>query len=234
MNIMIFDTEFTALPINFIYKHINLLEVGYIILNENLEVVKENNMIVDVDFQIEPEITHLTGIDNELAKTGIKLKEVLNQFYNDLRNVDILVAHNINCDIGVIMNEFEKLNLREYITCLKNKIRLDSIYIFRNEFCKNKLVITNYKLVSIYNYLLNNEHCQSHRAKNDCYMILDCFKQLSNFNIIDHYWNIKVFFGKHKFKSYREIYRDDQKYYLWFLLNINNFDINLSKYKSIL
>jgi hypothetical protein len=57
---LIFDTETTGLPKKNDFSLINMIELGYIILDEDFKIVKESNNLVKCDFEI-PEIILLSS-----------------------------------------------------------------------------------------------------------------------------------------------------------------------------
>lgn len=229
MKTLIFDSEFTDLPINNQYDHIDLLELGYIIVDNDLNIISENNMLVNVPFQISDKITELTGIDNEkTAKDGLELKQVLDTFYNDLKECTFIIAHNLKCDIGVVLNEFKKLKLDNYSNELNKKIRLDSYYIFRNY-----LILDSYRLINIYNHVQDHILEQTHRALDDCYLILNTFTKMPEIKSIqDEYFKYKVSFGKYRMQTYDQILKTDPKYYEWILRSLYKLDLGNKKIKD--
>lgn len=225
MKTLILDTEFTALPINFSYEHIDLLELGYIVIDDKFNIIKEVNLLVNVPFQISEDITKLTGIDNEKSKDGLYILDVLNIFYNDLKQCQYIVGQNIKCDIGVLLNEYTRLKLQDHIDELNKKIRLDSYYIFRDH-----INLNSYKLINIYNYIHNTNLKQTHRALDDCHLILSSFKKLNSITSIQsEFFKYKFPFGKHKLKSYEQIRNDDYIYYIWILQSMYKLDENIIK-----
>ena len=182
MRILIFDTETTGLPTfdysknpkfgefyppNLLeyYNSARLVELAYIIydsgVNDNEEVkVKTYESLVIPHFEITNSDIH--GITTEQAKTnGKDLTVVLNDFYNDLKTVDVIVGHNVKFDINIVASECSRNNLLHIYNLLlsiKNKCTLN---MSRQKYGRG------YKLLELYPKLTKKEWVQSHRALDD-------------------------------------------------------------------
>ena len=223
MSIIIFDTETSGLPKKGDFSDIKMLELGYLILDEDLNVLKENRYLINVDIEVPKIITELTGITKkELTENGEDLDKVLEKFFIDIKECDILIAHNNRFDLGVLRQEF--INLKsEYLfdKYIYKKINLDSIDIFKNYITKKE--IKNFKLETVYNYYNNIRFNQTHRALDDCYMIhnsLVKIKESENLNIYNFYLNKKFNFKKYPKNSLKNIYKFDKMYVNKFLKNL--------------
>lgn len=230
-----FDLEATGLPINYDYSHLNIIEIAWVITDNKFNIINKFNYFINGDFIITDFIQNLTGISKQLTiNKGYSLNNILNLFFHDLKNCDILIAHNINYDYNLLKSEIKKLiNLNDniitnyHLNLLNNTFQLCSLYIFKNEFNLNKLIITNYKLNSIYHYLIRNDTIQTHRALDDVIMIIDCFKTFNNLNLIKYILSKPIYFGKYKYKSLLNIKDIDKNYFNWIISNKYNFP-NLS------
>ena len=119
MRVLIFDTETTGLPksrsINPDSLHLwpHIVQFSYIIydISDNEICVIEDNIIrVADDVDISQESSAIHGITNEISKSGgVDLNQVLSGFFGALKNVDILVGHNISFDINVIVVELLRI-----------------------------------------------------------------------------------------------------------------------------
>ena len=81
-----------------------------------------NNFIVKPGgFQINNSNMH--KITNEIAENkGYTFEKVANKFYEDLKNVKVIVAHNIEFDINVLKSELFRNNLNDIIYEIEKKI----------------------------------------------------------------------------------------------------------------
>ena len=231
---LIFDTETTGLPKKNDFSLINMIELGYIILNEDFKIVKESNNLVKGDFEIPEIITKLTGITkNKTDENGNNIDLVLKEFINDVRSVDYILAHNNRFDLG-ILKEMERLDdIYYYNNIINKKINLDTIQIFKTYINKKK--IENYKLQTIFNYFYKDEDfIQTHRAIDDCHMVYKCLLYMKNNNFcINNYFISKPLnFGKFKTKNIRYVYQYHPDYFK-FLFN-KVYKINYIKFLKFL
>jgi DNA polymerase III alpha subunit (gram-positive type) len=206
----ILDTETTGLPTKNDFSKINMIELAYIIVDLELNVVKEKNFLIKGDYNIPEFITSLTGITKEITnEKGIELSKVSDEFYNDIKQCEFIMAHNLRFDYGMLKKELGDKHKKE----LMGKIQFCSINIFKNEIEKGKMI--NYKLETIYNHLHPEPYNQTHRALDDCHMILSSMKRIENINLWNYYWNKQLNIGKHKHRkwSYYQLYKNDINYY---------------------
>jgi DNA polymerase-3 subunit alpha len=147
MNKIVFDTETTGLPVRkgfdnyydpsltHCYDSSRLVQVGYIVLDRDNNVVKKYSSIVKPDkFKIENSEIH--GITQHIAENvGNDIVDVLEAFMNDVKECDTLVAHNIKFDYNIIISEMYRADLKEMV----------------REFGKKKLYCTMLEARRLYN-----------------------------------------------------------------------------------
>lgn len=220
MSIIIFDTETSGLPDkNYNFKNVRLLELGYLKLDEEMNIVKEKNYINKIDIDVPEIITELTGIKKEtLLDKGILLPKIFLNFLEDLKDVDVLIAHNNRFDLGIIRQEFKNLgNEKVFEKNIYKKINIDSLQFFRQHIKKKE--INNYRLQTIYKYYENNDFIQTHRALDDCHMLYNCLKKIS-FDPYKYYLEKRFNFKKYPKHSLKDIYYKDKNYVNNFLKNL--------------
>lgn len=111
MKLLIFDTETTGLPKSREaaekkpdnWPH--LVSISWVILDsETNKILKERNYIIKPNgWDIPQESVNIHGISTECAiKDGSDLRAVILEFINE--DCDILVAHNMEFDISVVVN----------------------------------------------------------------------------------------------------------------------------------
>lgn len=111
MRLLIFDTETTGLPKSRAapsegpnnWPH--MVSISWVILDTNTNeiVTTRDYMIKPADWIIPEESTNIHGITTELAiLRGRELREVVQEFL--LEECDAWVAHNLEFDIGVLVN----------------------------------------------------------------------------------------------------------------------------------
>lgn len=99
----IIDIETTGLD----SEYDSIIEISAIKVRDDTPS-KEFTSLISISSELDPFITELTGISNEmLIKEGKDLKEVLKEFVDFIGN-DILVGHNINFDINFLYDEILK------------------------------------------------------------------------------------------------------------------------------
>lgn len=181
--ILCFDTETTGLPINGIYEHIKLIELGCILFKIDGTVIERYNSLTDyimTDTEIE-KTGHIHNITNEMIeKEGKPVIEVLNKFKELYNKADYILAHNINYDINILLNEFNKINDDFNIRLIKEKenrlCTATEIHYSLNNIQKRQKRI---RLVNLFALCYPNETYEAHRALNDCEVTMNCFlKQL--------------------------------------------------------
>tara|TARA_B110000208_G_C11659028_1_gene390907 strand:- start:437 stop:1006 length:570 start_codon:yes stop_codon:yes gene_type:complete len=186
MSILIIDTETTGLPNRpsfnkyynpMRYNHYDssrLIEIGYIIYNEQGEKIKENSFLIKTNnFKIENSHIHgITQIDTDT--NGIDIDDGLNKLNEDLQNIKVIVAHNLLFDINIILAECYRNENSDLIKTIKSKLGECSMKL-----AKKKFKLTKYpKLINLYEMLFNEKPIQEHRALSDCELCGKCYFKL--------------------------------------------------------
>lgn len=212
MSIIIFDTETSGLPINNNFSNIRMLEIGYLILDMDLNIIKEKNFLSKIDIEVPEIITKLTGITSEKLKIeGTDIKKIFSILLEDITEIDIMIAHNNRFDLGVLRQEFKNIGAEKlFLEKIYKKIQLDSVQIFRDNIKKKD--IENYKLQTIYKYLNQDDYIQTHRALDDCFMLHKSLTRLQNYNSYNYYLNKKFNFSKYPKQCLRDIYKKDSRF----------------------
>ena len=222
------DTETTGLTDNS-----NIIEIAWVITDKHLNVLKEESHLINGNFEITEFIKNLTGISKEKTiADGISIQDALKHFYNDILKCQFLVAHNILFDYKMIMNEIKNIfshddnknELEHYTNIFQSKVRLCSLLILKKECNDRDITTENYKLQTFYNRLIEEPRVQIHRALSDVYMIIECFQEFYDFDILKYFWNKHLSFGKYKRKTNEWIYDNDKEYFNWLLQNVYNVD----------
>jgi len=219
IQLLFLDTETTGLPAGKDYSNINITEIGWVITDINFNKIKEENHLINGDFEITDKITEITGITKQMTiDNGKEITKVLDIFFNDLKGCQFYIAHNMNYDYNVIKQELTNNKLTKYIKTLYDNIQICSMNVLKNIFKENDIKLLNNKLNTCHNYLIKYDVIQTHRALDDVNMIIACFKQIENYNIIIHtFCNNNISFGKYKGNSFKFIYNNDKRYFIWLL-----------------
>lgn len=185
-NIMIIDTETTGLP-NMLgfdsyynpslvekYDSSRMIELGYVIYDNKQRLIKEYSSLVKPDrFTINNSEIH--GITQEDAeRDGKSIINVLNDLSKDLTDVHLIVAHNVNFDINIILSECYRSGHNNLVKKIKSI----------NTYCTAKASRCIYgkhlKLIDLYEKLHGKDINQEHRALSDAKYCSECYFSLNN------------------------------------------------------
>ena len=161
---VVFDLETTGLD----PKSSEIIEIGALkYLND--ELVDEFSVLIKPKDAIPSEITNITGINDDMVKDALSIKEVLPQFINFIGNLT-LIAHNSSFDLSFIEENILKLDL----PMIDNK-NIDTVVLARKYIPK----AYNCKLETLKKYFKLDYG--SHRSVDDCkttnYVYQYCKKQ---------------------------------------------------------
>jgi DNA polymerase III epsilon subunit-like protein len=207
MKILVFDTETTGLPqskiINPKMLHMwpYIVQFSYIIYDTNLNdiIYKYDSLIKLKDDIIIPEDSiKIHNITNDMSqKNGLQINIVFDIFFEHLKNVDLLVGHNILFDINMIKIELLRLiynnekienELKNYNKKLYFLTNYKNIYCTLKEsieFCNikainkvNKEYLKFPKLIELHEKLFETKPTNLHNSLNDVFVTLRCFIKL--------------------------------------------------------
>jgi DNA polymerase III epsilon subunit-like protein len=206
MKILVFDTETTGLPETKILNPdtLNLwpyiVQFSYIIYDtDKNDIILSSDTIVKLKTEIiiPEESTKIHGITNELSQTkGNDISVILTTFLEHLKNVDLLVGHNISFDINMVKIEILRLiyentsknRLKDYKYYFHFLTNYKNIYCTLQEsinFCNIKGVnkfgkdyIKYPKLQELHEKLFESVPNNLHNSFNDILITLRCFMKL--------------------------------------------------------
>lgn len=146
-----------------------IIEIGAIKVKNN-EIVDKYNELIKVNRSLSPFITNLTGITNEMLRTGKMPSEVFKEFV-DFVGEDVIIGHNVNFDLGFLTNKCKK-----YIDYNLTNDYVDTMYLAR------RLVkdTVNYKLGTLAEYF-NVSYEGAHRGLKDVeitYEVYNCLRRI--------------------------------------------------------
>ena len=132
VKILFFDTETTGIPIKKSgyfddiknlksYDGSRLIEVAYVIidipdtLNKNhIEIDKQSFYIKHQNQSINICNTEIHGITNDICnEKGMLVDDFFNMFEKTLKDIDVIVSHNIEFDYKILESEYFRLNKRK-------------------------------------------------------------------------------------------------------------------------
>lgn len=190
LNIMIFDTETTWLPeSNDIppsewERWPRLVQLGYIrwqyLYGRAVPVAIRTRIILPDGFTIPEAAIQVHRITNEKARQhGDPVTDVVKEFASELEKSDIVVAHSLKFDKGVILAE-----------CFRNGMAVD-VFDHCREICTRESTrdickiekdgkIKHPKLAELYRFLFNSDFADAHDAFSDVTALSQCFFALAD------------------------------------------------------
>lgn len=173
-DIIIFDTETTGLlkPIpTMMEKQPFITEIYAARISPEFDFLAEANLLIKPPVHIEPEITKITGIDDELVKESPVFLEVYDELYDLFEGVQYVVGQNVMFDINMLFNELFRHNLEKKFPWPKHHIcTIESSYHYKNK---------RLNLMALHEYLFGKGFKEAHRAKNDVMATIRCFIELN-------------------------------------------------------
>ncbi|MFC4777603.1 ATP-dependent DNA helicase DinG [Paenibacillus sp. GCM10023252] len=133
-----------------------MIQVGLVVMNEELQVERTYSSFVRPDKLIPPFITQLTGIDDSMVADAPTLDEVLVELIPLLDDA-VLVAHNVGFDAGFLNQALDQCGYHAFAGR-----RLDTIELLRILYP----TITSYQLGAV-SEQFGVAHDQHHRADSD-------------------------------------------------------------------
>lgn len=155
------DVETTGLA----PKSCEIIEIGMARVR-NGEIVSQYQALIKPHIPVNPFITQLTGINNEMLKNAPYFYEIHEEIMEFLGN-DVILGHNVRFDIGFIN---ARINLLGYGNLTNNYVDMLSVSRrVHKEF-------VNHKLNTVCQCLgVTNEH--AHRALDDCICTHKCYEK---------------------------------------------------------
>jgi len=178
----------------------HIVQFSYIIYDvtdNDICVIEDNIIRVADDVEISQESAAIHGITNEISKSGgVDLNQVLSGFFGALKNVDMLVGHNISFDINVVVVELlriiynqsntvpvdELLSYKTYLHMLNNYQNIHCTMQNSIDMCAIKVMGKNGreynkfpKLSELHQKLFGSVPNNLHNSLNDILITLRCY-----------------------------------------------------------
>ena len=180
MKIALFDTETTGLlkpspaPIT---EQPQIIEFYGVVVTDKGEFVSEFDTLLDPGIPISREVTNITHITDDMVAGKPSFIDAYPHIAKLFTGVDLLVAHNLSFDVGMLANEL---------------LRIDRLIQFpwpRHQVCtvQASMPIKGYrcKLCDLYEIATNKPFKDAHRAKQDVRGLYQAFKWLVKMGYID-------------------------------------------------
>ena len=192
--ILFFDTETNGLPRDYKAGVTNtsnwprMIQLGWIITDEQGNVLKQESRLIYPDFVINEAVTRLTGITTDQARRdGTDISEVLTEFMADVENASLLVGHNIDFDRHIV--GCEMVRMQSDPRTLMTKPAVCTMQRSTN-FCaipSKSSYHTGYKyptLTELYTKLFGHAFSGAHDALADITATKECYFELCKRGVI--------------------------------------------------
>lgn len=185
-----FDTETTGVPRDYKAPASNtrnwprLVQLGWIVTDDEGNVLSQGNEIVKPEgFVIPADAARVHGITTERAqREGKPLREVIEAFLKDAKDVKCIVGHNISFDQKVVGAELYRLGIPDTISTAKSLCTMQA----GTDFCK----IPGYygykwpKLQELHYKLFGCDFEDAHDAMADITATKKCFFEMRKRGVI--------------------------------------------------
>jgi DNA polymerase III epsilon subunit-like protein len=206
MFVLVFDTETTGLPKTKVINEStiqylpHIVQLSYMIYEvDSNKIVKISDNIVKIPENVElsKESIAIHGIDrNKMNEKGRPILEVLREFLIDIDYIDLIIAHNIDFDINMIIIELYRCSMDTNNSRVKEINLPVTVQLqYMNKYCtmKNSMELCNIKkfsktsgkeyvkfptLSETYHKLFNEKPNNMHNSLNDIYACFRCFYKL--------------------------------------------------------
>jgi len=186
---LFFDTETTGLPRSWkapltdVDNWPRLVQIAWILADEEGNSVKQQSYIVKPEgFVIPDAVARIHRINTQRAlEEGSPISGVTQEFLDDLKLSNYLIAHNISFDLNVLAAEFIRLDLTLETLMAKQHI---CTKVESTDFCRlprNKWPT----LEELHRVLFNEPLKDSHNAMVDVDACYRCFLELKKLGIIN-------------------------------------------------
>lgn len=181
----IFDLETThsnkCIPSSsYKFKSSRIVSISWLVLDSNFdELVRKYYIVKPVQFRVSRISTLIHGITHKQAQEGSSLEQVLSELHTHLQTFrcSTMIAHNLNYDVNILMNEFFRLDHQHPCLNTINNIKLFCTMKHGKQVMKQK---KNPKLCELYSYLFDTTVTNAHHALTDTILCSKCFVRLSS------------------------------------------------------
>lgn len=205
---MFFDTETNGLPLNFDKDDLSpgnwpsMVQLAWVIADEKGREVERREFLIELPEGEEEDekAVAIHGKTKELLRDkGVRLVEVFKVYLDDLYKCDVVVAHNLDFDLGVVVSNFKnRLNvgigncfLGRKVVCtmaLGSKLDIGNYGLSRWEkawnWIRGKKGHKRNSLKKLHMYLFGKDFENAHDAMGDVEAMKNCYYELVKRNVI--------------------------------------------------
>lgn len=187
---LFFDTETTGLPQKFnaplsdLENWPRLVQIAWMVFDEEENLIKKKEYIIQPNgFLIPKTATEFHGISNEHAlMNGESISLVLEEFLLDLKDVELVIGHNIEFDEKIVGAELLRLGTTEPFQGKSKICTMDS----SKDYCSIKGAYGNKwpTLTELHYKLFEEDFENVHNATSDIEATAKCFWELKKLGVI--------------------------------------------------
>ncbi len=169
-SIIAFPNEYTIIDIEttgLSPAYDEIIEISAIQVRDGIATEFFSSLVKPV-YDIDPFISALTGITNEMLSKAPDINVILPKFYDFIGN-DILIGHNVNFDINFLYDYFE-----DFTSLRLTNDFIDTMRIFK----KLHPELKHHRLCDLAAYY-GIDYINAHRSLNDCKINLGCYYKLA-------------------------------------------------------
>ena len=187
---LFFDTETTGLPsapTSQYQKWPRILQIAWLLMDDNKDIKSKNSYIIRPEgYGISNRVIKIHGITMERAlEEGVPLDYALHRFLRDTNFADVLVAHNVAYDYGVVTGELLRKKIPNFLKGFSQFCTMTSKPVL--DYCKSFRANGSRQcpsLSELYFLLFGEKLNNSHDALSDADACANCFFELKKIGLI--------------------------------------------------
>lgn len=176
MNVLVFDTETTGLPL---WKDPSdhpdqpyVVDIAADLFGPDRELIASLDAIIDNGIVIPDDMAAIHGITTEIAKAdGIAPDQAINAFLDLVRRADLIVGHNVSFDVRMMRIMVAKVHGEKWDNPLPTFCTMRKSTNICQIVGPKARHPQDWKwptLTEAMRYFFNEEHGDAHRARPDC------------------------------------------------------------------
>lgn len=205
MKFIVYDTETTGLPASKdakmtsteLWPHI--VQLSYLKYDSERNEIEEKDYIIKLPENVVMDEKNIAihGITNEVSQTkGVNLVPIIDEFMNDITDVDLLIGHNLEFDLKMMVVELLRIidKSNDEVVQQTYSEKMEKLYSLNKYYCTMKNSINICKLPSpykkysneykyprldeLYTHLFGIKPQKLHNSLNDIIVTFRCFYKL--------------------------------------------------------
>lgn len=164
----------------------NIVQISWVIMDTRGIVYKKNTELVNSDFNENSEAFKINKLNPLVIKKIGKLpSDVYQDMTYDLKHCKIISAHNLEFDLTVLANDFNKYQIDFNFDCLEKFCTMNyGVKMLTTELNPEPKFP---KLTELFEHLFNHNIKQFHNANSDVTILAKCIKELLFTKQLEHF-----------------------------------------------